>query len=246
VNFRTDSWNYETDFRFKYPVIERYSISGGVNYGRRDYTDNRLLVDLTSYGAWSDLFYAYTSQRDLMAGYRLRVSETSAELRHHDHAFTAGVSGRILPKLNGALRVGYQFREARGPGGEDDQGITAATSATWNINKRASLTLQLLKDYSTTSTNLSVDTLSTTLDGRYAFTAKVSAGGGLGFGTNTFLGERGSGRDDTFVTGHVHAAYTFSERLRLSLAYQAYQNWSTLAVSDFDRHALTLSVSSRF
>ncbi len=246
VNFRTDSWNYETDFRFKYPVIERYSISGGVNYGYRDYQNNPLLVDLTTYGASTDLFYAYTSQRDLLAGYRIRVNETSADSRYNDHAFTVGVSGRILPKLNGTLRLGYQFRDASGPGAEDDEGYTAAGSATWNINRRASLTAQLFKDFSTTSTNLSIDSLGLSLDGRYMFNAHYAVGAGVGVGQNEFLGAAGQGRDDIYASANASATYTHSERFRLTIAYGLYENWSTLAVSDFRRHTVSLSVNSRF
>jgi hypothetical protein len=246
VNFRTDSWNYDTDFRFKYPVIDRYSIAGGLNYNRRDYTNNPLLVDLTTVGATTDLFYAYSSQRDLLGGYRLRISETSAGSRYRDHAFTVGVSGRILPKLNGSFRVGYQLREGSGEGAESDQSFTTGGSATWNISKRSSVTVQVMKDYSTTSTDLSIDSFGATLEAQHSFTGPLMVGGGLGAGTNRFLGGRGAGREDVYASAHLLTTYTFSERLKLNLTYQLYQNWSTLAVSDFDRHSISLAVSSRF
>jgi hypothetical protein len=246
ANFRTDAWNYETGGQFKYPVIDRYSISGGVKYWYRDYTGNPLLVDLTTYEANSDLLYAYTSERDLLAGYRFRVSETSADSTYEDHAVTFGVSGRILPKLNGSLRFGYQYRFGKGPSAEDDSSFTAAGSATWRINRRASLTGQISQDFGTTSTNVSINSLAASLDGQYAFTAHFTAGAGVGAGRNTFLGGLGNGREDVYTSAHLDAGYTFSEYLRLSVTYGFYHNWSTLAVSDFERHTFTFSASSRF
>lgn len=95
ANMRTDSWNYDAGLDFRYPVIERYSVSGSLDYGLRDYTDNTVLVDLSTYAASADLFYVVTTARDLIAGYRMRSSNTSADTSFQDHAFTLGVSGRI-------------------------------------------------------------------------------------------------------------------------------------------------------
>ncbi|MET0262659.1 MAG: hypothetical protein ABW223_07160, partial [Rariglobus sp.] len=80
IGQRTDAWNYNAGLNWKYPVIERYSLAGTFGYGMLDYVDNSAgLVDLSTYSASTDLFYTYTSQRDLLAGYRIRLSDTSSQ-----------------------------------------------------------------------------------------------------------------------------------------------------------------------
>ena len=71
------------------------------------------MVDLKSYSANLDLFYVYTTDRDLSGGYRYRQENTSADSKNTDHAFTVGLSGKILSKLNGAINAGYQIRNSR-------------------------------------------------------------------------------------------------------------------------------------
>lgn len=246
ANLRTDSWNYDTALNFRYPVIERYSVTGNVNYGLRDYRDNRVLVDLKTYGAATDIFYVLSGERDLVAGYRVRQNETSADTTFLDHAFTVGVSGRILPKLNGTVRGGYQLRRGNGPFAGDHESFTASGSATWSINRRASVTVQLSKDFSTTSTNVSIDSLTATADALYVFNRRLSAGVGVGAGRNRFLGTLSQGREDTYTTASLNAHYTVMEGVRLSLSYGLYDNRSTLALADFVRHSFSLSISSRF
>lgn len=246
VNIRTESWNYDAALNFKYPVIERYSLSGNLGYGLRDYQDNSFLVDLETYSTAMDVFYVYTSDRDLIGGYRLRVSETSADTTFYDHAFTLGLSGKILPKLNGTARFGYQFREAAGGLSDTHQSWTSAVSATWNVNKRLTVTGQLSKDFSTTASNTSVDTFSGNVEVQYASSAKTSVTAGVGGGINEFLGALGAGREDTFFTYNVALNYTMNERFRCSLGYTYLHNWSTVATSDFERHSVSLNVTSRF
>lgn len=246
ANRRTDSWNYDSALHFRYPVIGRYSISGNVNYNFRDYRDNRVLVDLETYGAATDLYYVLNGERDLIAGYRVRRSETTANSTFSDHAFTVGLSGKILPKLNGTVRGGYQLRRGNGPFAGDDENITASGSATWSINRRASVTLQLAKDFSTTSTNVSIDSITATADALYIVNRRFSVGAGVGAGRNRFLSEVSAGREDTYTSASLIAHYTVMEGVRLNLSYGLYENSSTLAIADFTRHSISLSISSRF
>lgn len=247
ANARTESWEYEAALKARYPVIDRYSVSGGASFQRADYLNNPALVDLDTATLNGDLFYSYNSQRDLIAGYRLRRSESTRDTLAYDHALTAGVAGKILPKLNGTLRLGYQWREVdRAATDESFSAVTAALVTTWAINRRHSLIGQVAKDFSTTSTEISTDASSVTLDYRATFTSRVSASAGVGYGTVDFLGLLGAGREDTNVTARANVTVTSSELLSVSLSYNYLKNWSTLAVSDFDRHAITLGVTSRF
>ncbi len=198
ANIRSESWNYDAGLNLKYPVIERYTLSGGINYSYLDFISNAFLVDLRTYTANIDLFYIYTSERDLVGGYRIRWGETSANTSFVDHAFTAGVSGKILPKVGGNARAGYQVRIPSGSNEDSYRAITASVAATWNATKRANLTIQAGKDFSTSSTNINIDGTSTSLDLQYGHSAKISAYAGAGYGLNRFLGPAGAGRRDTY------------------------------------------------
>lgn len=246
ANLRNESWTYDAGLNFKYPIIERYSISGGFGYALRDFKDNTILVDLSTYSFNADLFYVYNSERDLIAGYRLRFSETSTNSGFYDHAFTVGVSGKILPKLGGTMRFGYQFREPTNSLGDASEAFTISGSATWNLTKQASSTLSLAKDFSTTSTNVSVDSSSATLDLQYALNSRMAVAASAGYGINEFLGSAGGGREDQFFTGTLGASYTVNQHLNLSLTYVYFQNWSNFSFSDFIRNSVTLTAASKF
>jgi hypothetical protein len=246
IGQRTDSWNYNAGLNWKYPVIERYSLAGSFGYGLIDYSDNSAgLVDLNTYTASVDLFYTYTSQRDLLAGYRIRQSDTSSGGGSTDHSFTAGVSGKILAKLNGTVRAGYQIRQENASG-DTFSSINASASTTWTVNKRFTLTGSLTKDFSTTATESSVDSLSANLDAQYVLTSRWSLYSGIGGGYSDFLNGSDSGRRDYYFTWSTGISYSLNDHFKASLTYSYFQNWSNRANSTFDRNSLTLNMSTRW
>ncbi len=246
ANIRSESWVYEAGLNLKYPVIERYTLTGGFGYNYLDFISNTVLVDLRTYSANLDLFYIYTSERDLVAGYRVRWGDTSASTSFVDHAFTAGVSGKILPKVSGNVRAGYQVRVPSGYSDGSYEAFTASLAATWNATRRMNVTLQAGKDFSTTSTNINVDGTTLNLDLQQAVSSKFAVYAGTGYGVNRFLGSAGLGRRDTFFTWNIGAGYTLNEHFKAMLAYSYYRNWSNVAFSDFKRNSVSLNLSSRF
>lgn len=246
VNQRTDSWSYATGLNWKYPVIERYSLAGAFGYGLIDYVENSAgLTDLATYTASGDVYYSYTSQRDILAGYRIRQSDTSTGGGTTDHSFTAGVTGKILAKLKGTVRGGYQIRQD-GDTGENYGSTTANASVTWTVNKRFTLTGTLNKDFSTTASESSVDTLSFNLDAQYAIRNRWSLYSGIGVGYSDFINGIDAGRTDKYFTWSTGLSYSLNEHFKASLTYSYFQNWSTRDVSNFDRHSITLNLSSRW
>jgi hypothetical protein len=246
VNQRTVSWNYNAGLNWKYPVIDRYNVAGSFGFGLLDYTDSSSnYADLTTQSASVDLFYSYTSERDLVAGYRIRQSDTSANNQSIDHAFTAGVSGKILSKLKGNARIGYQIRE-EGASGQTFGSTTATVSATWGVSKRLTITGTVGKDFSTTATESSVDNLTFNLDAQYAIRNHWSIYSGFGSGYSDFLNGTDAGRSDYYMTGSAGISYTLNEHFRASLTYSYFQNWSNQSTSSFNRNTITLSLSSRW
>ena len=255
ANIRDQAWLYSAGLNLKYPVIERYSLSGGANYSYHNYLDNTALVNLKTYSANLDLFYVYTSDRDLFGGYRYRQEETSADSKYTDQAFTLGLSGKILPKLNGTVNAGYQIRNSRDIlrsnylyGVIDSQytSWTSSVSLTWSLSKRFSVSGQLSKDFNTTSTNDTTDTLMASLNAQYTFSAKFSVSGGVDFSNNRFLGPSGGGRVDTFFSSSISFNYSFNDHLKASLSETAATNWSTSPFADFSRNSVTLGLTSRW
>jgi hypothetical protein len=246
ANVRTDSWNYGTELNARYPVSDRHHLTVGLGWDTKDYVDNIALVDLTTSSLSADWFYVYTPERDLFGGYRLRINETSALTTFADHSVSLGVSGRILPKLNGTVRAGYQVRNALRGGDETYTGYNAAATVTWNVTRKINIRGNVSKDFNTTSTNVTTDTSSAGLDAQYARTAKLTFGAGLSGGINKFLGDLGGGREDIYFSYYGTVRYKFSERLRVGLNYTFYQNWSTLGFADFERESLTFDASTRF
>ncbi len=247
ANLRTESWAYSTGLNFKYPIIERYSFSGGLGYSLLDFNDNTILVDLTTYSANLDLFYILNTERDLIASYRVRHGDTSANSSYFDHAFTVGVNGRIISKLSGNLRLGYQIRQPSKGGGPSNSAITASSTATWALSRKMNVVLSLAKDFSTTSTNITVDSTTADMNFQYALNSKLVSFAGLGYGMNRFLGAVGAGREDQYFTWNIGAHYTlFAEHLKLAFTYTYFQNWSSLAYSTFQRNSFNLTATSQF
>lgn len=247
ANLRNESWSYEAGLSLKYPVIERYSLSGSFGYALRDFKDNTTLVDLATYTANLDLFYIYNTERDIIAGYRIRYGETSADNSYYDHAFTLGLSGKILPKLSGSVRIGYQTRQPNNSTDESHSSLTVTSGVSWNLSKRTKVALNLSKDFTTTSTNTTVDASSISMNIQRAINSKINAYAGGAYGINRFLGVNGGGRRDEFVSFDVGVNYAMlSELLTLNAGYSYMYNWSNFTFSNFERNSITVSASSRF
>lgn len=248
INIRAVSWNYDADLQLKYPVIERYSLTGGFAYDRRDFASNETLVDIDTYTLNSDLLYALNSQRDLLVGYRYRTTQTTADTTDTDHALTVGVSGKIFSKLHGLVRFGYERRlvDRRIGPNESHDSVTASASATWNLTGRFSLIGALSRDFMTVATDANVNTSSASLDAQFAVNAKTVTFAGISYSHLDFLDTSSAGRKDDGVSFTVGASYSFNDHLKFSANYVYFVNGSTLAISDYHRHSFSLSLSSHW
>ncbi|MEO6876805.1 MAG: outer membrane beta-barrel protein [Opitutaceae bacterium] len=245
---RTDSWVYDADLNMTHPVIERYSISGHLGFSDRLYGANTVeLSDLQTYTAGADLLYALNTQRSFLAGYQFRRSETSSRSTYNDHSFTAGIEGRIISKLRGSLRAGYEVRNPTGSTADGAyRGLTAAGAVSWAASSRLTITGELSKDVSVTANDLSVDTTSAGLTMGYVINDRLTFTGNVGAGKNRYLGASAAGRRDDYVTWGAGLKSKLLEHLDASLVYAYDDNHSTLNFSDFTRNTLTFSLSSRW
>jgi hypothetical protein len=267
VNLRSTSWNIPVGLNFKYPIVGTYTLVGGLGYSSRRYLDETVFASLATYHAAVDLMHILTTERDVMAGYRYRFSETSRHSSSTDHSASLGLSGRLIRGINGNLRVGYQtrisdgLRDAAGRrmGRTSYDSWTASGSATYALGKKIHFIGSLAKDFSTTATDASVDTTSVNLDGQYAYSSHLSFGGSVSFGDSQYLGENGRvvinagpppllgpQRHDNYLNWTGSLNYSLNDHLRAAFSYSWFQNWSTASFGDFVRSAWTLTVSTNW
>ena len=260
VNLYTTSWNYTAGLNIHYPIIDRYSMAGSFTYGLLDYTQTsgQPLSNLSTYASNLSLFYILSDERDLFLGSTYRVSQSSSNTSSTDEGLNVGIHGKVFWEFNGSLNVGYMVRKPQGVADPEApplgsyHDITANASVNWNANRKLAFTGSLSKDFSTTATDATTDTLAASLDATYSVNARLSAGTGIGGGETRFFGPGGllaatnQERIDYYFTWSASVSYSFSERLHASLSYAYFKNWSNLGFATFVRNTLTLTLSSRW
>ena len=259
VNLRSSTWAYNAGLNLAYPVIERFKLAATLTYAGTKQIDNTNLVNLATYSAGMSMFYVYNTERDLSTSYRYRRTQTSVSTSTSDHDFSVGMTGRIIRGLNGSVNVGYQFRVPdASTGGETFHGLSANGAVSYALNRKASLGAQISKDFSTTSTDSSVDSTAADLTLKYAYSSRWSFNGGLGGGDSRFLGTGGRviisvgpppilgpNRRDTFYHWDAGVSYARSEHMKLSFTYSWFKNWSTTPFADFVRASWNLNLNSQ-
>ncbi|MGA3006867.1 MAG: outer membrane beta-barrel protein [Opitutaceae bacterium] len=243
---RAVSWDYAADLNTKYQVTDRYSIGGSLGYTERDFVNPPGLVNLQSYSAGTSLFYSLNSARDFFVGYNFGLQKTSSNLSYYDHSINAGLTGKILPKLNGTVSVGYEIQDPHGTNDRSTGALTEDVALTWNFSRRLKITGDLSQGFNATSLGESVNTLASSLDAIYAMNSKTNLTAGVGGGYNRFIGAIAAGRRDTYFTWNAGATYTLNDHFTISATYTYYENWSTLSFSDFIQNTVNLSLNVRY
>jgi hypothetical protein len=261
VNLRSTSWNVPVGLTFKYPITGANTLAGTIGYASRRYLDETTFTSLETYNASVDLLHMLSSERDMIAGYRYRFSDTSRDTTSSDHGLSVGLNGKLIRGVHGNLRVGYQTRIVHGlPGGTVNfDSWTASGSTTYAFSKRLQVNGTLAKDFSTTATDASVDSMTATLEAQYLYSARWSLDASFTFGDVDFLGDAGriliaagppptwgDPRHDNYFNWHVGLNYTLNDHLRASLAYVWFQNWSGDSIADFTRTSWTMNLSTHW
>ena len=266
VNLRSTSWNIPVGLNFKYPIVSVYTLSGSLGYSSRKYLEESVFSSLSTYSATLDLFRILSTEREMIAGYRYRFSESSRSTTSTDHALSLGLSGKLIRGLKGSVRVGYQTRGASGAriGGVAGRETkfdswTASSSSSYSLSRKLVFSGSIAKDFSTTATDSYVDTTNASVRTQYAFSSKWNAGAGVDFGDSKFLGEAGrivldpgpppllgQGRHDNYVSWNASIGYSMNAHLTASLSYSWFQNWSSISFADFVRSSWSFSASTRW
>jgi hypothetical protein len=247
AGIRAVSWNSEASFNTRYRVTDRYSLASTFGTTWRNFvTNTSALTNLKSYNAGINLLYTINSARDFFVGYNFGLQETGRGLSYYDHSLNVGVEGKILPKLDGSISVGYELQDPHGSTDRSTGSTTEAIALTWNFSRRLKITGNLSQNFSAIATNGSVNTLAASLDAAFSMTPKTGLSGGVGSGYTRFIDAASAGRRDIYFTWNAGTSYFINEHFTTSLGYVYYQNWSTSSFSDFIRHTITLALNLRF
>jgi hypothetical protein len=247
AGLRAVSWNYAAGLSTKYRVNDRYSVSDTFTYSAQDFvTKSPFLNNVTSYSAGTNLYYIINSARDLFVGYNFGLQETGGGLSFYDHSVNVGIDGKILPKLNGTVSVGYEYQVPHGSSDQSTGSTTETVALTWNFSRRLKITWDLSQNFNAVATDSSGNTVATSLDAAFSMNSKTSLTGGVGGGYNRFVDGTEAGRHDLYFTWNAGVNYTINDHFTTSLDYVYYENWSTVGFSDFIRHTITLALNIRF
>lgn len=261
VNTRSTSWNVPVGLNLKYPISGTYTLVTGFDYMSRKYLDEEAFKSLRTYSASIDLIHVWTNERDISAAYRYRHSQTGVVSSNTDHMFSLGLTGKLIRGINGSLKLGYQHSTSEGPARLPPfNGWTISSPVTFPFgSKRLNLSGSFAKDLTITATGAIVDTTTVTFDTKYVPIARWTILAALVFGDSRYLGESGrvvlapgppailgARRHDDYITASTSLNYSLSEKLKASLAYSWFKNWSTISYGDFVRASWTMTASTRW
>lgn len=248
ANIRASSWHYTAGLGLRYPINDRYYVTSTSDVSTRDYVANTPLYNLASIGEGVDLYYVYTSKLDLLGGYRIRYGDATGGSHTWDEAYTVGGTGAILPKLSGTLRVGYQSRYESTALGGNYHDMTTDFMLAWPINKRIVTNFQASEDFTTTATDVSVDTTAFDLSATIKPNAKVKVAvtGDVGYSINRFLGVKGYGRVDRTLSFLLKMSVPIKSHFAASVSCGYLTNASGSAIAKYDRFTANLDLSAHY
>lgn len=245
---RTRAWNHGGGLDLRYPVNDRYYFTNNLRANSRLYSNKAAFSDLNTLSESISLNYVYTSKLDLNSGYAITFSDTSKNTRAFDHSFTVGANGGILPKLSGSIRFGVQRRNAELPDGTDESfdSFTSSTTLKWLYSRKLTFNADLSQDFSTTSTDISVNRATGGLHATASLSSKYIGNAGVSYTISNFLGKAGAGRQDELLQLDASIGLAITTHIRTSLAYVYMLNMSNSPGADFERQSLTFTVIATY
>jgi hypothetical protein len=248
ANIRASSWHYNANLGLRYPINDRYYMTSSTDVTARDFAPNTPLYNLSSYGEGIDLYYVYSSKLDLLGGYRIRYGDAVGGSHTWDEAYTVGGTGAILPKLSGTLRIGYQSRYENTSQGGNYHDMTTNFMLAWPVNKRIVSNFQASEDFTTTATDVSVNTTSFDFSSTIKpnMKTKVAMTGEVGYSINRFLGLKGGGRVDRTLSFLLKMSVPIQTHFAASVTCGYLTNVSNSAYAKYDRVTASLSLSAHY
>ncbi|HWA84715.1 MAG TPA: hypothetical protein VG710_00715 [Opitutus sp.] len=251
---RTHDAYYSSDLDLRYPVNDRYYFTNALGYSWKDYLNQPAFSNLTTLNDSFAVNYVYDSKLDLNAGYVFSLNDTSKDTHAFDQSLLIGASGSILPKLSGTLSVGIQQRssDSKIGGREKFTSFTSATSLKWLFSRRISFNGELNEDFSTTSTDITVNRLSGGIHGTASLSTRYICSAGVTDTISYYLGKAGyitgttTDREDNLLQFDVSLGVAITTHIRTTLAYVYMLNTSNDSSASFTRQLLTLTIAATY
>jgi hypothetical protein len=245
ANQRTRLGEFDTTLVVQYPINERFSLTSTTGVINRGYKDNTFF-DNDTFSQAIDGFMVYTSKLDVVAGYRYRFTDAEGQPDSVDHAFTVGVSGKLLPKVDGSFRIGYQLRDIRLASADSLDGVTASASFIWSPRNRVLVSSQISKDFSTTSTALSSDSITWFNSVQFTTASRIALTAGAGYSKSKYYAIDTLVRTDDHYYVSLGASYPVTTNINAEITYTHSQNWSTESFADFTKDFVTVGIAAKF
>jgi len=255
---RTRSWATSTNLNLRYPVNDRYYFTNTFGANTRVYDNSNAFSNLWTYTDSIAINYVYTSKLDLNGGYTVTLSETSRNTTAWDQSVTVGASGGILPKLSGSIRAGLQRRDSESTVGGDEtfHSFTSGTTLRWLFSRKLTFNADLNQDFSTTSTDISVNRATAGLSATFSFSSKYIVNTGVSYTRSNYLGKPGEipgpdgstgiNRKDYMFQFNVSIGAAITTHIRTSLAYSYTLNTSNLSSAAFARESLSFTIVATY
>jgi len=246
ANNRAVAWNYDIGLNLRYPVNDRYFFTNGTTYSNILYTNHALFADLGSISDGIAINYIFDPKLDFNGGYTFAFSQTD-NTTNYDQSYTVGASGSLLPKLTGSLDVGVDDRHSDYAGTSENYGsFTGDAALAWRFSHLLSFAGSVNRAFSTSSTDVSLDTSSVSLNTDINAIRRLRTSVVTSYTETQFLGTLGDGRRDTLwqLVGNLGTAITTHVRANISYAYEV--NYSNLGGASFTRETLSLTLSADY
>jgi hypothetical protein len=215
------------------------SVGGGFTSTADDYKD-RDELDRTENFFTLDGYYKIFPQTDLRARYRFGKMTHDSETAARDSSFnelTAGVSGRLSPKITGEVRAGFQKREYDNPSMDDFSGLVVYTGVVHELNTRVKTSVSLTRgaQESTFADNNYYVFTRVNLDYRHHLGRKNVLKLGVGYENSDYPAEvSGDFRQDVTLSLGVGWDYELREWATVGLSYDYRDRDSDFTPHNYD------------
>ncbi len=252
VGTRTErhEWSVSDDFRCEFS--DKFGLRLLPVYFKSE-ARSRGLFDRGEITAGARLLYIYSSKLDLELGLRYRATEVEEEgLDTEDFAILAGATGRIFPKVTGAIAAGAQNRSFDDPRLNDEASPYVSLELVWDSQHKTTVTLLMERDFDTTDNSLSLSETRAGLDAACNFTEYFQGAMGAYAARADYTARRGAGqtpddsREDDIYGARASLLYEIGDRAEITCRARYENRDSSFAATDYEKFTFEISAKILF
>lgn len=233
----------------EYTLSPRFSFESGVRHSNREFKNQEdRLADTEAYSIPLNLYYELTPKVDLSVGYEYsfeKVSQSGVDDYNRNLTFlNIGARGKLMPKLEGSFRVGFNTVNPEGTERESRQTMGLRANLAYFLTPKLTSRLLLRRGFDVGSEGQSLETTSARLDFDYKISTNYIANVFMDLSYQDFR-DGNEGKDFINRSG-FRISYLPNQYWRLGTGYAYSENDSNRTGQGFVNHALDLSASLRY